>query len=356
MSGTHCCNPQTPSVRAVLDNGGVFSAGYAVSLTLSISDSNGNAANANNVNLIIRDSNGAQVTFMDSQGGILSGDDLNPEQVTKGFYFYQWFIPADVMPGIYTVVWTYSLDEVIYTELSEVVVSSDGVKTDIYSDRMRIMRKSLRHLLCCATKVPIYGEQAKPSSDCKTFYFTRNNWNQSPSQTRIYRNGHTIINSGLTIDYTKGKIILDEELSQAEWISADYQFDWFTDDQLTDYIIGAIQMYNHTTPFSEWSYVNVPDPAIRGILYKAAADAIRELMMCLMFPEPAQLFGGEERASQISSQLETLKKNYEEDWKWVFEQKKLGPYPKIQMMVVPNYSMPGGRSRWFRYLFSGGSG
>ena len=356
MSGTHCCDPQTPSVRAVLENNGVFSAGYAVSLTLSVSDSSGNAASAGNVTVILRDSDGTQVDFLSSQGGALTGDDLKPEQVTKGFYFYQWFIPSDVTPGTYTVVWTYDLDDVTYTELAEVVVSSDGVATDIYSDRMRVMRKSLRHLLCCATKVPIYGEQAKPSSDCRTFYFTRPNWNQAPSQIRIYRNGHTIVNSGVTVDYTKGRIILDEELSQAEWISADYQFDWFTDDQLTDYIIGAIQMYNHTTPFSEYSYVNLPDGAVRGVLYKAAADAIRELMMCLMFPEPAQLFGGTERASQIASQLETLKKNYEEDWKYIFEQKKLGPYPKIQIMTVPSYTLPGGRSRWFRYLFSGGSG
>ena len=356
MSGTHCCDPQTPSVRAVLGNNGVFTAGYAVSLTLSVSDPSGNATNAANVSVIIRDSNGTQVDFTDSQGATLTGDELNPEQVTTGFYLYQWFIPDDVTPGTYTVVWSYDLDDVTYTEMDEVIVSSDGVSTDVYNDRMRVMRKSLRHLLCCATKVPIYGEQAKPSSDCRTFYFTRHNWNQAPSQTRIYRNGHTIINSGVTVDYTNGKITLDDTLSQAEWISADYQFDWFTDDQLTDYIIGAIQMYNHTTPFSQYSYVNLPDDAVRGVLYKAAADAIRELIMCLMFPEPEQLFGGPDRANNIRSQLETLKKNYEEDWKYVFDQKKRGPYPKIHIMTVPSYVLPGGRSRWFRYLFSGGSG
>lgn len=356
MSGTHCCDPQTPTVRAVIDSAGVFSVGNAVSLTLGITDGNGNPVNASDVSVIVRDSNGTQITFTDSQGGEQTEDELLPEIVGKGFYFYQWYITDSVSPGTYTVIWSYDIDGITYTELEEVIVLSDGLTTSIYNDRMRVIRKSLKHLLCCATKVPIYNEQAKPSSDCRTYYFTKNNWNAVPSQTRIYRNGHTIINSGITIDYPKGKIILDESLSQAEWLSADYSFSWFSDEQLTDYINGAIQMYNHTTPFSQYTYATLPEYAVRGVIYKAAADAIRELMMCLMFPEPAQLFGGSERASQISGQLETLKKNFEADWKFVFEQKKLGPYPRMQIITVPSYSLPGGRSRWFRYLFSGGSG
>ena len=356
MSGTHCCDPQAPTVRAVLKNTGTFTKGFAVSLTLSISDQGGNAIDASNVAIVVRDSDGADVTFKTVSGGTRSGDDLNPEPVSKGFYFYQWYLDSDIEAGTYTVVWTYEIDDVTYTQVEEVIVADDGVSTDIYSDKMRQMRTSLRHLLCCATKVPIYNEQAKPSSDCKTFYFTKGNWNQTPSQTRIYRNGHTILNSGITIDYAEGKVVLDEPISQAEWISADYNYSWFSDEQLTDYIIGAIQVYNSAPPVKGYDYRTLPDYATRGVLYKAATDAIRELMMCLMMPEPAQLFGGYERASQISGQLETLKKNYEGDWKWIYENKKFGPYPSIRIVTVPSYTLPGGRSRWFRYLFSGGSG
>lgn len=356
MAGTHCCDPQTPSVRAVLKNTGTFTKGYAVALTLSIADQSGTAVNAANVSVVVRDSNGDDITFTNSTGGDRTGDELNPEQVGTGFYFYQWYIDDDLDAGTYTVVWTYEIDDVEYSKMEEVIVINDGVTTAIYDDRMRVMRDSLRHLLCCATKVPIYNEQAKPSSDCRTFYFTKANWNQAPSQTRIYRNGHTILTSGMTIDYEAGKVTLDEELSQAEWISADYNYSWFTDEQLTDYINGAIQIYNHSTPFSAYDYRTLPEYAIRGVLYKAATDAIRELLMCLMMPEPQQLFGGYERSSQISSQLETLKKNYEGDWKWVFEQKKYGPYPAIRIITVPSYTLPGGRSRWFRYLFSSGTG
>ena len=355
MSGTHCCAPQTPSVRAVINNAGVFATNNAVSLTLSVADGNGMAVDAIDVGIIVRDSDGAQIVFMGLNGATREGTQLLPEKVSTGFYFYQWYIGSTVVPGEYTVVWTYTIDDVIYNKVEGVSVSDDGVHTNIYADRMRVMRDSLKHLLCCATKVPIYGEQAKPSNDCRTFYFTKNNWNASPSQTRIYRNGHTILNSGLTIDYTNGKVVLDDKLSQAEWISADYNYSWFTDDQLTDYIAGAIQIYNHSTPFSSYDYRNIPDSAVRGVLYKAVTDALRELIMCLMMPEPQQLFGGYDKASAISGQLETLKKNYEGDWKYVYEQKKFGPYPQIQIMTVPSYTLPGGRSRWFRYMFSNGS-
>ena len=48
-----------------------------------------------------------------------------------------------------------------------------------------------------------------------------------------------------------------------------------------------------------------------------------------------------------------MKKNYEGDWEKLVEQKKLGPYPSSKLIVTPEYTLPGGRSRWFRYLFKG---
>jgi hypothetical protein len=50
-----------------------------------------------------------------------------------------------------------------------------------------------------------------------------------------------------------------------------------------------------------------------------------------------------------------LKKNYEESFKGFLDAKKLGPYPKSVAVVTPEYTLPGGRSRWFRYIFSGGT-
>jgi hypothetical protein len=52
--------------------------------------------------------------------------------------------------------------------------------------------------------------------------------------------------------------------------------------------------------------------------------------------------------------METLKKNYEEEFTRLLEQKKFGRYPRTKAITVPEFTLPGGRSRWFRYMFGGG--
>jgi hypothetical protein len=86
-------------------------------------------------------------------------------------------------------------------------------------------------------------------------------------------------------------------------------------------------------------------------LYGAAKDALRQLMLCVNFQQPAQVFGGPEQAAKAFANFDTLKQNYEKDAEKLLEQKKLGPYPKSRMVVTPEFTLPGGRSRWFRYLF-----
>ena len=89
----------------------------------------------------------------------------------------------------------------------------------------------------------------------------------------------------------------------------------------------------------------------------ASSDAIRSMLLSLMFQETQLVYGGADAAKNAFSQLESLKKNYEETWTKGLEQKKNGPYTGLtKMVVVPEYTLPGGRSRWFRNLFSTGGG
>ena len=76
--------------------------------------------------------------------------------------------------------------------------------------------------------------------------------------------------------------------------------------------------------------------------------------MCLQFQQPQEVFGGPDAARQAFQNLETLKKNYEGDFNLLLEQKKYGSYVGLTKTVVtPEYTLPGGRSRWFRYLMGG---
>jgi hypothetical protein len=79
-------------------------------------------------------------------------------------------------------------------------------------------------------------------------------------------------------------------------------------------------------------------------------------MLRLLTMEAKLVFGGPEAAREMFQNLETIKKNFEGDVKEMLDKKKLGSYVGLTKMVsVPAYTLPGGRSRWFRYLFSGGS-
>lgn len=352
MSGVQCCNPNQPSIRAVLGNNGLFAINSGALLMFRLNDSIGMPINPDNLTLSIQDFNGITIQIKDQYGSIV-GTQVTAQKIADGFFQYDWFIDPSLSIGKYTATWKYDLENSTYT-IQQVVTVVQTANISACDQRLDDMVTSLKRLLCCALSVPRYNQQAKPSADCKTFYFTKQNWNTNPGQTRIYRNGHTIVTDGLTVDYSLGKVVFDYPISTSDWISADYSFSWFQDDALKDFVAGAVSLFNSAPPFSKYTVCNVPDYLSRGIIYKASTDAIRQLIMCLQFPQPAQLFGGPERAQQIASTLQTLKKNYEGDWRLMYEQKKFGPWPKSKWLSTPEYSMPGGRSRWFRMMFTSG--
>jgi len=211
MSGTHCCDPKIISIKAIAETKGKFVIGQSGSLIIKITDSQGNPANPSSIEFSIRDSNNNVVIVKDIDGTTLTGESLRPDKVADGFFVYEWRLDDSLNADDYTITWSYIVDGTEYNVVDTVTVSNDGVYTELYNDKMVALRESLDYLLCCMQNVPIYNEQAKPSQDCKTYYFTRSNWKQNPAQTRIYRNGHTIIASGITIDYTNGKVIFDKK-------------------------------------------------------------------------------------------------------------------------------------------------
>jgi hypothetical protein len=47
---------------------------------------------------------------------------------------------------------------------------------------------------------------------------------------------------------------------------------------------------------------------------------------------------------------------YKEDFEKQLEKLPIAQFPKIKPIVVPAYNMPGGRSRFFRYIWNLGTG
>jgi hypothetical protein len=145
-------------------------------------------------------------------------------------------------------------------------------------------------------------------------------------------------------------------MTEYDVINADYNFRWFSDEQLDRFLSNGLHQLNSYPPHTSRTLMTVEDKYIPAILYAAAVDAMRALMFCLNFQQPQQFFGGREAAQSAFGQFDTLKKNYEETMIKFLENKKLGPYAGLtKAVVVPEYTLPGGRSRWFRQLFKGGS-
>lgn len=294
-----------------------------------------------------------EITIQIYQGSDVVAFDSNiPMQVDDGKYVFEWVIDEDQPIGEYTVDWMFTVNDEDYTETQTVIIhsGSDEVAADIlYNERLIAFREQLETLIICAQRIPVYFEQAKPSCDRRKFEFTYPRWNQS-QRVKLYRN-KKMLTSGYDINHFKGTITFENEVLPQDIVNMDYDFRWFSDEELDQFLNTALQNFNSFPPVRPYTLSNVPVVHMGAILYGAAKDALRQMMMCLQFQEPQLVFGGPERAQQVFGNIETLKQNYEKDWDKLTEVKKYERYPTVGLVIVPEYTMPGGRSRWFRYLF-----
>ncbi len=332
-------------ISSVADKRGSFITNTTGTLFLSLTDIHGNPITANSIKLTI------------SKDGTEVVSSVIPDYIKPGFYALDWTVPSNFEAGEYLVTWEYSADGFSGIELQSIVVSSSGNTSsslsNIYGSIMSDLRAMLTEFICCAQKIPVYHEEGIPDANYQKYKFTFARWNQAYG-TRIYRN-NILVENGVEINYFKGFVVFDEPLTSYDIVHADYNFRWFTDEQLDAFIGTAMAMINLYPPQGSYNVTNIPGVYVPMLLYAAARDAIRNLLMCLNFQQPQQVFGGSDAAQKAISNMESLKKNYEEDLNAMLEQKKFGKYPRIKTITVPEFTLPGGRSRWFRYMFGGGS-
>jgi hypothetical protein len=117
----------------------------------------------------------------------------------------------------------------------------------------------------------------------------------------------------------------------------------------------ALGQINLEAPGTNFTLDTIPDSYVGVMLLGASKNAMKALIFCLMFQEPSQVFGGAEGAKAAIETLKSLKENNEKEFAADKKQIKKAVYPKIAMVSTPEYTMPGSRSRWFRYLFGSGS-
>ena len=333
-----------------IDGRGSFVVGSTAVLFFTFTDVNGNLYDPSDIDVTINDPDGVEVeTFTET------------DKLAFGKFVISWNIDADADPGRYSLDVDFVYETATGPEsgtFSEYFVVLDAT-ADIISLRTTSWRSYLELLIGYTQHIPVFHEPARldGSRTVATLTFPggikSGPWNQAAGVEVLVNNQPRT--SGYSVDYMNGKVIFDKALSEYDQVLVSYNFRWFKDSELDVLIQQSMNLFNNWPPHSSYHMGNIPERWGIAVFWGAAIDAIRRWMMDVQFQEPAKIFGGLDRAQAIFGQMDTLKKNYEEWLEKLLEQKAKGPYVGLTMTVtVPEYTLPGGRSRWFRALFKNG--
>jgi hypothetical protein len=193
------------------------------------------------------------------------------------------------------------------------------------------------------------------------FDFAFKNWNQDPRPI-VRLNNTRIVDDGWHADY-QGKIYLDRLMAPEDYINVSYNFAYFSNEELLAILKHSLQMMNTLPPASQ-QYGTLEQAPLSWdgpILLYAAAQALKRIIFGLGCQEIQLIFGGpdninsEEAARAYAESLKGLYADYIDLWKEAAENVKSKRLPGIAIAVQPEYTLPGGRSRWFRYLYKSGN-
>lgn len=195
--------------------------------------------------------------------------------------------------------------------------------------------------------------EKKKSYFSTIFNFAYSNWN--PEFRPIVRLNNRIVDDGWHADYS-GKIYFDSYLSPEDSVSATYTFSYFSVEELLSFLNLGLKMMNGLPPSSEYysRLENSPRVWDAGILLYAACTALKRLIFGSSWQEKRIIYGSMENAQSSSQLYQDLYKSYMETWTAFGKDVKSRKLPSMALYVTPEYTLPGGRSRWFRYLYKGG--
>lgn len=210
------------------------------------------------------------------------------------------------------------------------------------------------------TKIPVYAEVLRPndSTSPTIFYSAFGNWNVRPRT--IVRRNQLIINSGFSVDYKNGQIIIDNDnlshgpIDYSDQIDVDYTFNYFTDEEIKAYFKQAAAIWRVNPPFGGPNNIwSAGETYSQILMVGAAMYAYRQLLLGLTIQEKRIIFDNEswdDGWKQTKDIFKELYQTYKEMWEKLLEAKKVN-LPNIASVVTPSYTLPGGRSRFFRYLY-----
>lgn len=176
-----------------------------------------------------------------------------------------------------------------------------------------------------------------------------------------YTNGNNYPNGLLyKADYLGNIYFIDTagnsvEIHPYDTIFVTYTVKAFSNEQMNSALYMALQMINSQPGADKYSTIaNVPyyyDPAL---VYGAMYILLRSLLVNLTQRQKRLLLDDPDKS--IISDLRETSKMYKEDFAELLKKLPVARYPGTRGIVVPEFNMPGGRSRFFRYIWNIGTG
>jgi len=176
-----------------------------------------------------------------------------------------------------------------------------------------------------------------------------------------YSGGHNYPN-GLLVKYDfMGNIYFIDsngnpvEIQSYDNVLVSYSIKMITNDHMNSSLYMALQTINSQPGSRKYQKVSdAPyfyDPAL---VYGAAYYILRSLLTSLTNRQRRLLI--EDPDARITDDLRQSATMYKEEFEKMLEKLPIAFYPGIKSVVVPEFNMPGGRSRFFRYIWNIGTG
>lgn len=159
------------------------------------------------------------------------------------------------------------------------------------------------------------------------------------------------------LDYQGRIFFIDNDgepvsVDPADTVLASYAVRLFTGREMNDALYMALQTINSQPGSTTYNTVGqAPAYYDAALVIGATYWLIRSLMLRLTNRETRLLV--EDPDNKWADSLKTIADMYKEDWDKLVKTLPIKQYPRLRTVVTPEYYLPGGRSRFFRYIWKG---
>jgi len=295
------------------------------------------------------------------------GGTYGPYQAAReanGLWYLDWLVPDDLPLGQWYDTWSYrwrsgapvSVETFAFgvSDADPWTLWKGPAGVHLKSDAMRSYMTTLsRILLYEAQHIPVIWEQGIKVPNPKLRHFHYGLWNDDPRP--LVKLNTRRIDDGWHADWN-GNLLFDRTLDPEDVVHCFYTFRYFSDSELIEFLNFGLSMMNSVPPAAEYfsDIGGAPVSWRAPILAAAAFTALQRLIFGLEFQDRRIIFG-EDPADwdRALNRFQTLYEGFKKDFETMSKNTKTLRWPGIAQIVQPEYTLPGGRSRWFRLLFKG---